>query len=112
FPFTHLISSVLFGAAPRLPPFPTRRSSDLPNRAIKKQEQPRHPRQALKLVDLLDVRTDVTAQSKQYRRQQRRQLVNAERSPRQQDRKSTRLNSSHVKTSYAVFCLKKKTSHT
>src|SRR5436309_5029624 len=27
---------------------------------------------------------------------------------RQQDRKSTRLNSSHVKISYAVFCLKKK----
>src|SRR5690554_7172560 len=26
------------------------------------------------------------------------------------DRKSTRLNSSHVRTSYAVFCLKKKTS--
>src|SRR5690606_41563222 len=25
------------------------------------------------------------------------------------DRKSTRLNSSHVKSSYAVFCLKKKT---
>src|SRR5690606_42051435 len=25
-----------------------------------------------------------------------------------EDRKSTRLNSSHVKTSYAVFCLKKK----
>src|SRR5690606_39380520 len=38
--------------------------------------------------------------------------------PRQQDvpsadrdRKSTRLNSSHVKTSYAVFCLKKKSEH-
>src|SRR5690606_40381919 len=28
------------------------------------------------------------------------------------DRKSTRLNSSHVKISYAVFCLKKKKSHT
>src|SRR5690606_41724958 len=28
---------------------------------------------------------------------------------RGQDRKSTRLNSSHVKISYAVFCLKKKT---
>src|SRR5690606_40673962 len=28
---------------------------------------------------------------------------------RELDRKSTRLNSSHVKTSYAVFCLKKKT---
>src|SRR5436305_8192717 len=27
---------------------------------------------------------------------------------RHQDRKSTRLNSSHVRTSYAVFCLKKK----
>src|SRR5690606_39454220 len=26
------------------------------------------------------------------------------------DRKSTRLNSSHVKISYAVFCLKKKTT--
>src|SRR5690606_40801328 len=28
--------------------------------------------------------------------------------PGTQDRKSTRLNSSHVKISYAVFCLKKK----
>src|SRR5690606_9195019 len=28
------------------------------------------------------------------------------------DRKSTRLNSSHVKISYAVFCLKKKTTET
>src|SRR5690606_41659972 len=28
-----------------------------------------------------------------------------------QDRKSTRLNSSHVKKSYAVFCLKKKTKN-
>src|SRR6266511_1849052 len=28
------------------------------------------------------------------------------------DRKSTRLNSSHVKISYAVFCLKKKKCHT
>src|SRR5690606_40874883 len=27
------------------------------------------------------------------------------------DRKSTRLNSSHVKISYAVFCLRKKTNH-
>src|SRR3712207_8813175 len=28
-----------------------------------------------------------------------------------QDRKSTRLNSSHANISYAVFCLKKKTHH-
>src|SRR5207253_10813924 len=30
--------------------------------------------------------------------------------PREEDRKSTRLNSSHVAISYAVFCLKKKTA--
>src|SRR5690606_40290422 len=30
---------------------------------------------------------------------------------RAEDRKSTRLNSSHVKISYAVFCLKKKKNH-
>src|SRR5690606_39944508 len=30
--------------------------------------------------------------------------------PAKEDRKSTRLNSSHVKISYAVFCLKKKMS--
>src|SRR3984885_15457129 len=30
------------------------------------------------------------------------------RTPTQRDRKSTRLNSSHVRISYAVFCLKKK----
>src|SRR5690554_7399166 len=29
-----------------------------------------------------------------------------------QDRKSTRLNSSHVRISYAVFCLKKKNDNT
>src|SRR5690349_23753716 len=32
--------------------------------------------------------------------------------PSRRDRKSTRLNSSHVEISYAVFCLKKKTSCT
>src|SRR5690606_41668965 len=31
--------------------------------------------------------------------------------PEPPDRKSTRLNSSHVKISYAVFCLKKKKKH-
>src|SRR2546430_11686707 len=30
----------------------------------------------------------------------------------EQDRKSTRLNSSHSQISYAVFCLKKKKTHT
>src|SRR5690606_40457053 len=36
-------------------------------------------------------------------------VEHAHRGAEQKDRKSTRLNSSHVKISYAVFCLKKKT---
>src|SRR3989442_10433637 len=35
-------------------------------------------------------------------------ITREERSFRLRDRKSTRLNSSHVRISYAVFCLKKK----
>src|SRR3712207_7383072 len=38
-------------------------------------------------------------------------LVPVERSGSLEDRKSTRLNSSHANISYAVFCLKKKKSH-
>src|SRR5690606_21946747 len=38
-------------------------------------------------------------------RQQGQQLTYDQKSPGNQDRKSTRLNSSHVKISYAVFCL-------
>src|SRR5260221_7580841 len=37
-----------------------------------------------------------------------RQCQRPSRNPRAQDRKSTRLNSSHTVISYAVFCLKKK----
>src|SRR5438874_9956422 len=37
---------------------------------------------------------------------------NLRRLVRHPDRKSTRLNSSHVEISYAVFCLKKKTKQT
>src|SRR3712207_8395241 len=45
------------------------------------------------------------------RRQQRRPPDRAEEvGGAGQDRKSTRLNSSHANISYAVFCLKKKTS--
>src|SRR6266511_4991109 len=40
------------------------------------------------------------------RQEERRHAVQA--ALAQEDRKSTRLNSSHVKISYAVFCLKKK----
>src|SRR5690349_22568151 len=40
---------------------------------------------------------------------QRRDLLLASAALEGRDRKSTRLNSSHVEISYAVFCLKKKT---
>src|SRR5688572_31765609 len=39
-----------------------------------------------------------------------RRLAVAVRLPPRRDRKSTRLNSSHSQISYAVFCLKKKTT--
>src|SRR5436309_8572122 len=42
----------------------------------------------------------------------RRRRRTGRRRARRRDRKSTRLNSSHVKISYAVFCLKKKTTST
>src|SRR5690606_41662361 len=42
--------------------------------------------------------------ARRLRRRCRRQPA----APTPEDRKSTRLNSSHVKISYAVFCLKKK----
>src|SRR5207253_9580326 len=38
-------------------------------------------------------------------------LANAMSAPPVEDRKSTRLNSSHVAISYAVFCLQKKNNH-
>src|SRR5690606_40554482 len=41
-------------------------------------------------------------------RRSRRGRRRPRRDARSRDRKSTRLNSSHVKISYAVFCLKKK----
>src|SRR5947209_16930922 len=64
---------------PRSTLFPTRRSSDLGVGAVRVTRQ--RPRQAeLHVPDLVQP----------------------------QDRKSTRLNSSHANISYAVFCLKKK----
>src|SRR5690606_41420097 len=51
-------------------------------------------------------RPDRGAAAQAARRQSERALLGGLGSTR--DRKSTRLNSSHVKISYAVFCLKKK----
>src|SRR5436309_11035923 len=43
-----------------------------------------------------------------YEQLRKKGVIVATTFPSGQDRKSTRLNSSHVKISYAVFCLKKK----
>src|SRR5690606_39418989 len=94
------------------PPFPTRRSSDLDERG--EYEAGAHVEQAAaeRIGDRNRCDTD------ERRRQPQRGLVEAQGQPEachqireQKDRKSTRLNSSHVKISYAVFCLKKKKKH-
>src|SRR5204862_8098425 len=91
--------------------FPTRRSSDLMTRDADKI-----------LVPVLPSDIDIHACSRCIRdlllvakisRDENRIGVIANRIRRntltyQSDRKSTRLNSSHVEISYAVFCLKKK----
>src|SRR5690606_40079416 len=83
--------------------FPTRRSSDLPpDRLLRPRDQPEHTQ-----------RVDEAALEQRRRRIDRdTRLRHPPVDPRRRipderiDRKSTRLNSSHVKNSYAVFCLK------
>src|SRR5690606_40325367 len=97
---------------PHLPSFPTRRSSDL---AI--FLTPHHDR--LAALSARDGRGNLDparrgpyrgrTRHQAWRRGARAGLLRARVRPaRRPDRKSTRLNSSHVKISYAVFCLKKK----
>src|SRR5436853_1927509 len=87
--------------------FPTRRSSDLrfTNQLFiwriheaKKEDPKRQNREAPRA----DVCRPVRCGGTLFRR--------APSLPGQEDRKSTRLNSSHLGISYAVFCLKKKFS--
>src|SRR5690606_40323896 len=80
--------------------FPTRRSSDLPQRGAAGAGAQVDERATRRLA-------------LPHRAVRDRQLIGAELAVAHDamgegDRKSTRLNSSHVKISYAVFCLKKK----
>src|SRR5207302_4632868 len=70
--------------------FPTRRSSDLRSSPRNRPARP------------------VFRPPEKCGRTDRRRGGRRQRRPHFSDRKSTRLNSSHVKISYAVFCLKKK----
>src|SRR5437667_4714273 len=56
---------------------------------------------------------DLNAYLKIHRNDAHKAFLQAARDTAKRDRKSTRLNSSHITISYAVFCLKKKkTTHT
>src|SRR5438067_3647390 len=80
---------------PRSTLFPTRRSSDLNKRTGNRRFFPR-----------IGIRRAVA--SRPFRPVRRRPEFGGGDELAGQDRKSTRLNSSHVSISYAVFCLKKK----
>src|SRR5204862_3798320 len=88
-------------APPRdLHSFPTRRSSDLPpSAACPSQETP------MSLSCLRSSRSVVDRLSASLASAYAASCRLCDPAP---DRKSTRLNSSHVEISYAVFCLKKK----
>src|SRR5690349_23900253 len=87
-----------YGAHRDLHSFPTRRSSDLARVLPTHWLSPRERR-----YDRHAGGTEPDSRRVQHRRGQ----AGADRGS-VEDRKSTRLNSSHVEISYAVFCLKKK----
>src|SRR5690606_41196044 len=96
----------------RLHSFPTRRSSDLfeakPKIACPECDIPviygdTPKSNVLENKDMEDV---AISQERQNLAVPQPQLEQANQALVAQDRKSTRLNSSHVKSSYAVFCLK------
>src|SRR5690606_41781124 len=97
---------------PRLHAFPTRRSSDLANpQALLTVSGYAGPdaRPHAGVMQEIAISMGVDAERIRAFPQARDTAEEAALlAPLLQDRKSTRLNSSHVKISYAVFCLKKK----
>src|SRR5690606_42027904 len=87
---------------PDLPSFPTRRSSDLRQEALARL---RATVESGRPIIGGGAGTGLSAKAAEAGGID---LIIIYNSGRYQDRKSTRLNSSHVKISYAVFCLKKK----
>src|SRR5690606_41668904 len=93
------------------PPFPPRRSSDLPSRRTgHRLHRPLVPppvgaRRPRPPPGPPPGRVLALRHARLRRRLAHSRLVRRTPSPPGQDRKSTRLNSSHVKNAYAVFCL-------
>src|SRR5439155_26542711 len=100
------------GANRDLPSFPTRRSSDL--RLVGVRRPVDHViatlRCALPGIVLAAGPPGGAVEERLRRNAADVRTAATEPQPIGEDRKSTRLNSSHVAISYAVFCLKKKTS--
>src|SRR5204862_8004665 len=90
--------------------FPTRRSSDLPRRSAHRLR--RRPDGHSRREAERECRHSETGRVAENRRRNhprpRHETKRHTRRVIPTDRKSTRLNSSHVEISYAVFCLKKK----
>src|SRR5699024_11415388 len=102
-PACTLPSLTLLATPPHLPSFPTRRSSDLP---LERKQAFHTLQQRLNTVGYEQLMEEVAYTWFNRTIAIRYMEVNNY----LPDRKSTRLNSSHVSTSYAVFCLKKKNS--
>src|SRR5438067_10751105 len=83
--------------------FPTRRSSDLRADLIRAAARRHFAEHGYDAASMRDIAADagITIATLYFRCATKEQLLF-------EDRKSTRLNSSHVSISYAVFCLKKK----
>src|SRR5205814_9738561 len=108
----HLVSLFVFEASHRhrdLHSFPTRRSSDLVDeRARGRGVGEALTREALRRARERGARTvDLTSRAQREAANRMYERIGFQRRETQ-DRKSTRLNSSHLGISYAVFCLKKK----
>src|SRR5205807_4784611 len=97
-------------APPRLPPpFPTRRSSDLGDPAVGLQHlSNRHGAGALAIHAQGHRLGPHGEMMRGLGRERPAEIAQGFGADLGQDRKSTRLNSSHLVISYAVFCLKKK----
>src|SRR5690606_39358489 len=94
-----------YGPPRDLPSFPTRRSSDLHQR---RPDQFRHGTQGVEHQPRATLGNTAEAAGGGDGEEHPQQGCQQGAQGRHGDRKSTRLNSSHVKISYAVFCLKKK----
>src|SRR5690606_41542694 len=102
------IASDFYARDPPRPPHPapTRRSSDLPTDAADVGPADDHPRGGVQMKRYFFIADSLDDLEIVERNLESGGVLDPQ--IHVLDRKSTRLNSSHVKISYAVFCLKKK----